>query len=162
MTTYTRTNALISECGLYRYRLSRSWGDGGKVCWVMLNPSTADANEDDATIRKCVGFSARMGFGEMDVVNLFACRATNPEDIKKFDDPVGPDNDHQILSAALGAARTIVAWGTYGSYLERGREVIRMLYGGGILCKAFDVTKFNQPKHPLYIPYNTKLFTFRL
>jgi hypothetical protein len=70
-------SAIISDCGLYRYRLERHALSGaGSVAWIMVNPSTADATTDDATIRKVIGFSERMGAGWAIVGNKFAalCR----------------------------------------------------------------------------------------
>src|SRR5689334_20041621 len=71
-------SAVLSPCGLYRYRLTRRWGDGPALLFVMLNPSTADATEDDPTIRRCTGFAKREGMPAIEVVNLFAWRATDP------------------------------------------------------------------------------------
>lgn len=87
-----RKGAFISECNLYRYWLTREWGEGGNLmAFVMLNPSTADANIDDPTIRRCVGFAKREGRNGIVVVNLFAGRATDPDEMFKMRDPVGPD-----------------------------------------------------------------------
>lgn len=103
--------AVLSSCGLYRYRLTRRWAEGPAVLFVMLNPSTADATADDPTIRRCIGFAKREGMPAIEVVNLFAFRATKPEDLVKACDPVGPANDHHIVEAAGGAGRIIAAWG---------------------------------------------------
>ena len=71
-------SAIISECEQYRYELRRIWQPKkGLVCWVMLNPSIADANIDDPTIRRCIGYTAKWGYGGRVVVNLFALRATS-------------------------------------------------------------------------------------
>ena len=86
--------AVLSPCGAYRYLLTRRFGPGKKLAtFVMLNPSTADAERDDATIRKCVGFARSWGCAGLQVVNLFAFRATDPTDLRMADDPVGPEND---------------------------------------------------------------------
>jgi hypothetical protein len=81
-TNATRKNALLSACGYYRYWLSREWDDSLPiVTFIMMNPSTADAFNDDATIRKCVGFAKAWGFGRIRVVNLFALRSREPLDL---------------------------------------------------------------------------------
>jgi len=109
--------------GNYRYWLSRAWGDAvtlsGKelprpyVLWVMLNPSTADASKDDPTIRKCIGFTTRMGFERLVVVNLFAWRATEPRELTQHVDIIGPRNNEFIKSYAADAAVIVCAWGAF-------------------------------------------------
>ena len=74
--------AIISPCGQFRYWLRRQWGGDGTLLYVMLNPSTADADVDDATVRRCIRFARDHGFGAMEVVNLFAHRATKPADLR--------------------------------------------------------------------------------
>src|SRR5262245_34051042 len=95
-------SARFSRDRRYRYSLSRRFGDGPTSVFIMLNPSTADAERDDPTIRKCVGFCRRWGVGELHVVNLFAFRAVSPFDMKKADDPVGPRNRRAIEQALFG------------------------------------------------------------
>lgn len=48
--------------------------------FIMLTPSTADADTDDPTIRRCIGFAKSSGFGGLYVGNLFAYRSTQPID----------------------------------------------------------------------------------
>lgn len=109
--------AIISECGKYRYRLSRlvntaGIGENRRILFVMLNPSTADASLDDPTIRKCMGFAQRQFHGILEVVNLFAFRSTDPKELKKAHDPVGAQNKSHILRAAADSDMIICAWGT--------------------------------------------------
>src|SRR5437870_4841901 len=106
-------SAVISPCGKFRYRLTRQWGEGAALPFVMLNPSTADAEQDDPTIRKCVGFAKRMGYDGIEVVNLYAYRATKPADLKKAGYPRGPENDRHIEAALVEshANSVICAWG---------------------------------------------------
>src|SRR6185369_17379869 len=100
--------AVISKCGKYRYSLRREWiGGAGTVCFIMLNPSTADASVDDPTIRRCIGFAQRWGYQILEVVNLYAYRATRPRDMFAAADPVGPENEYYLCKAALGAGLRI-------------------------------------------------------
>lgn len=141
-------DAVISACGRYRYRLSRIW-DPRKpsLVWIMLNPSTADADTDDPTIRRCMGFSHREDCGGIEVLNLFAWRATSPQGLRKTYYPIGPDNDGWIKEVLHPHSRVVAAWGNHGSYLGRGDTVMKNLIKSGlhVLCLG------DKPRHPLYI-----------
>lgn len=141
-------SAIISECGLYRYELRRIWQpEAGLVCWVMLNPSTADASIDDPTIRRCMGYAMRWGYYGIIVVNLFALRATDPNDLCISTDPIGPKNDEYIYKANAEARLTIAAWGIRGQYLSRDEHVMMTLTFPHYLA----LTKNGSPRHPLYL-----------
>ena len=146
-----RRSAAISDCGLYRYRLERRWAPGFTVTWVMLNPSTADASTDDATLKRISGFSRRMGFGRLIVVNLYAYRATEPRDLWRAVDPVGPDND-EYLREAMAGHEVVVAWGAHArpDRIARFLEIHRGAPGAGRL-HALALTAAGQPRHPLYL-----------
>lgn len=156
----------ISPCGRYRYSLWRQWDPATlAVLWVMLNPSTADGTEDDATIRKVCTYARRWGAGGIRVVNLYPWRATNPADL-----PAGPEvhgegdgsrNVEAILAAAEDAGRIIAAWGTNPGPLPNAPEhTLRLLEASGPerhrgdpprLVEALKITKHGQPWHPLYV-----------
>lgn len=152
-----RREATISPCGKYRYRLSRRWGDGPEVAFVMLNPSTADASIDDPTIRKCMGFAQRWGMNGIHVVNLFAVRATKPADMMNAVDPVGPENmDHVARlceAAAQSGGQAVCAWGTKGAFREQDKKVMKILHGLAIEPLALKITKDGHPQHPLYVSH---------
>lgn len=150
--------AVISRCGLYRYHLTRKWGRGPYALLIMLNPSTADAMQDDPTIRRCISFAKREGCGALVVVNLFAFRSPSPADMKAADDPVGPENDRYIRSAVAGAKGPIIAaWGAHGSY--RGRDkAVRALVDAPMVCLG--LTKAGAPRHPLYVRGDAPLIDF--
>lgn len=152
----------LSDCGRYRYRLWR-WWDTSKpfVNFIMLNPSTADARVDDPTIRKCVGFAKCWAYGGIMVTNLFAFRATKPEELKKVDDPVGRDNDVWVREEALACERVVVAWGTKGTHLGRNQEVIGLLSACEVKPWHLGTSKDGHPFHPLYQPYGRALMPFR-
>jgi len=151
--------SIISSAGMsgaYRYWLKRNWADGPCVIWVMLNPSTADGRDDDATIRKCIGFSQRWGFGQLKVVNLFGFRSTAPAGLTVAADPVGPDNDLHIQIAASEAQEIVVAWGGGVPKLavERAQVVLGLL--GDKEVRHLGLTASLQPKHPLMLAYATQ------
>lgn len=144
-------SAVISDDGVYRYRLERRWSPGFTVAWVLLNPSTADADTDDPTLRRIVGFSRRMGFGRAVVVNLYAYRATDPRALWRAADPVGPDNDRHLRDALAGHV-VVVAWGANAKpeRIARFMEIHRGAPGAGRL-HALAVTAAGQPRHPLHL-----------
>ena len=148
----TRT-ALIDPSKCYRYELGRAWATGPRVAWLMLNPSTADALDDDATIRKCIGFSQRWGFGSLTVVNLFAWRSTDPKGLATARDPIGPENDLHIMTAAASAAALVVAWGGEPIARRRARDVLGMLSRRPVT--HLGLTAGGQPRHPLMLAYAT-------
>ena len=118
------------------------------MVFVGLNPSTADEEADDPTIRRCVGFARDWGFARLDVVNIYAFRATDPRALWAADDPVGPEND-RVLAQVVGSADLVVAaWG-----VQARRDRVRDL--AGILARvplyALGVAKEGAPRHPLYV-----------
>jgi hypothetical protein len=142
--------AEIDPTGVYRYSLLREWGESGRVLFVMLNPSTADGEQDDPTIRRCMGFASDAGFGGMSVVNLFAFRATDPDELVGADNPIGPDNDRVILEEAARADIVVGGWGARrAKEAKRIRAVVELLRPRRILCLG--VTTDGSPRHPLYV-----------
>ena len=146
--------AILSDCGTFRYRLWRRWSSGVKpVAFIMLNPSTADASEDDPTIRKCIGFATRIGQGAIEVVNLYAFRATKPADLKAGGYQRGPENFRHIVEACEGAHVTICAWGAHARGLSQPDMVLDVLRQKGIATHALAVTEDGIPRHPLMLGY---------
>lgn len=153
--TETERSAVLSPCKAYRYRLERSWDRGAtSVAFLMLNPSTADASNDDPTIRRCIGFAKAWGFGGLIVGNLFALRSTDPKALYDHPDPVGPRNDEHLRAIAKDAELIVCAWGAHGALRGRGVEVAGILDGANLA--ALSVTKDGHPGHPLYIPANAQ------
>jgi len=154
-------SACFDETGKYRYRLDRRWFEFGRsVCFIMLNPSTADAFKEDPTIRRCIGFAKRLGCSAMSVVNLFGLRATEPKELKRADDPVGERNDYYIRAAIEAASMVICAWGVHVGSSGRDREVCDILQHFRGPIYTFGVTKAGHPKHPLYLPADSELQRF--
>ena len=161
----TTRSAVISDCRAYRYRLDRRWSKGTTIAWVMLNPSTADGDVDDATIRKISAYSKRWGHGALVVVNLFAYRSTHPKNLRSpAVEPVGGPAADRHIREALAASDTVVcAWGGSGPRDSGMRiaEVLRMVEHAEHEPMALGVTKHGEPKHPLYLPGALDLATLR-
>lgn len=141
---------------LYRYTLWREWdecfwglSDDKAKQYLMvigLNPSTADETKDDPTIRRCIGFAKRWGYGALCMTNLFAWRDTLPENMKRVADPVGPKNDGWLLDCAEGAGMILAAWGKDGAHRERAESIHAVIQN--IHC--LKLNKDGSPIHPLY------------
>jgi DNA-binding XRE family transcriptional regulator len=144
--------AVISDCGTYRYELTRRWADGDLLDWIMLNPSIADGDQDDPTIRRCMGFARDWGFNGIRVTNLFAYRATQPMDMQDARDPIGPDNRH-YLSVEAGSL-TVCAWGSHPAVHERWKSSVHdaIQHRDALICLGYN--QDGNPKHPLYVPKN--------
>jgi len=144
--------AQLSPCGAYRYRLWRRWDTSTlPVTFIMLNPSTADAEKDDPTIRKCCKFARRWGYGGIEVVNLFALRATSPRALYRSPHPIGEHNDDAIVDRSRASALVVCAWGNHGKLLQRSHDVLKLLREHSYVAHALRVTRQNQPGHPLYL-----------
>lgn len=149
-------SAIFSDCRLYRYHLTRQidFTGTGTCCFIMLNPSTADAMLDDPTIRRCKGYAAALGCSHLEVVNLFAYRSTSPDVLYAMsrDTAVGPENDRYIVQACALAAYVICGWGNHGAQFGRAVEVLKLLRERGIKPTALKINgKTGQPAHPLYL-----------
>jgi len=155
---FAQSGADFSDCGAYRYRLWRRWGEGGKVTFVMLNPSTADATRNDPTIERCHRRAVAMGFSALDVVNIFGYRATDPKDLKRATEPIGKDNDKAIITSLKDAEMTICAWGSHGDHLNRHEAIRRLLKDNNLAAHVLSLTTKGQPGHPLYLSYSKQPF----
>ena len=151
------STAVYSDCERYRYSLTRVWDtQGGKVLFVMLNPSTATEVQNDPTVERCERRARTLGFGGFRVTNIFAWRDTDPRKMKATGDPIGPHNDAAILEGATWANRVIAAWGTHGAHMNRGADVAVLLASTGNPLYHLGLSKHGHPKHPLYLPYTQK------
>ena len=148
--------AWISDCGRYRYRLTRRFGLGRDLVFVMLNPSTADADKDDQTIRKCLGFADRMGYGGIVVVNLYALRSSEPAALWRAaeGEQEGPGNE-EAWQSAIRNADVVLAWGAHARRFWHMADYVRTFADQNasrviVLHRLADGT----PAHPLMLPYS--------
>lgn len=156
------SGATFDRTGAYRYHLWRVW-DRAKptIGWILLNPSTADETQDDPTIRRCIRYSQRWGFGRTTIGNIFSFRATRPADMRAVSDPVGPDNDTALRKIIADSALVMVAWGNHGLHQSRGEWVMRNLLVRS-RPNCLGITSLGAPIHPLYVSYDAARRTYCL
>lgn len=147
--------ATFSSCDRYRFALGRSWGGWGRtLVFCMLNPSTADENVLDPTLRRCQGYAEAYGYGSMVIVNAYAFRATDPKDLPRVDGrlsarAIGPGNDLAIAEQCTGRD-VIVGWGV-NIHPDRQIYLGHTLASVANVVWALHVNADGSPKHPLYI-----------
>ena len=149
--------AIYSDCERYRYALTRVWKfEASRLVFVMLNPSTATEVQNDPTVERCERRARTLGFGSLQVTNIFAWRDTDPKKMRTAKDPIGPDNDKTIMEACSWGDQIIAAWGTHGAHLGRGVQVKQILRSSDKPVFHLGISKGGHPKHPLYIAYSQK------
>lgn len=156
-----QSSAKISPCGTYRYLLTRQWNNAPVLPFVMLNPSTANAEEDDPTIRRCIAFAKREKAGGIVVANQFAFRATDPRVLESVLDPFGPENETALAGIGAYAFRhdmpIVCSWGSRGSNDEKFMAPLR-IFAARLVCLG--LTKSEMPRHPLYVRDDQPLVPF--
>lgn len=158
-----KKDAAIDETEQYRYWLLREWNNTlPKLVFIMLNPSTADASIDDPTIKRCISFASKLNFGSIQVVNLFAYRATDPKNLKnKSIDPVGKLNDKYIIDTCRNSDLIIAAWGVNGSLNARDKYVTKLIGTNTYDLHCLGMSKDGHPRHPLYVKGDVKPMLYK-
>jgi hypothetical protein len=159
-------SAILSECGFYRYRLDRTVATAGKTAAIiMVNPSTADATTNDASIRRWIGFSGRFGIARFIVGNKFAYRATDVRQLAMAKDPIGPENNYYLEQIMSEADLHIVAWGRLSklpvALRQRWLDVLNIADRVGCELFCLGTTLDGHPKHPVRLSYAAKLVRWR-
>ena len=143
-----KRDAYISTCGSYRYTLRRVWDQRlPTVLFIGLNPSIADAEVDDPTLTRCINFAKAWRCGGLLMGNLFAYRATDPKQLNRVSNPVGPDNDMWLARLRSGVELAVAAWGYRGTLYDRAAAVAERM--GELHCLG--TTRTGAPRHPLYV-----------
>jgi len=148
----TSSHAIFSADRKYRYRLTRWWYDGGPIlCFCLLNASNANENRNDPTVHRCIGFGHYWGYSGIIIVNLNGLVSMDPTKLFTDPDPVGPENNDHLASAALSSEKIVAGWGNNGARMpHRVDEVLEILTKyKDVYC--FSQTKIGQPRHPLYV-----------
>ena len=155
------STATFSDCGRYRYLLQRQWDKGAVCLFVGLNPSTATAGNDDATVRRCAALAKTWGFSGITMANLFAVRCRHPQILSTHRDPIGPENDRFLLPTIKQADRVVAMWGNHGlkpyALPTRRDQYILSLRDD---WQCLGITKHGAPRHPLYVASSSTLMSF--
>ena len=157
--------AVISQDEKYRYLLTRSLEDAFTpsgsypLPFLMLNPSTADADVDDNTIRRCKKFAQRDGYSGIVVANLYALRSTDPENLWRHEDPIGPENELYLEEMAIMYPAVVCAWGA-DAPPARVLQVIEIFQRMQVTLLCLSTTKSGAPRHPLYVKGDQQLITW--
>lgn len=156
--------AIFADNDRHRLRLWRIWDEDFPLMWFIgLNPSTADAQQDDPTIKRCMNFAYANDCGGIQMVNLFTFRATDPDEMYAQDPDerniLGADDELKLCAAAgRSYAIAVAAWGAAAALpdvLNRVNEIKPFFAPGSLLC--FSKTKHGHPRHPLYLKGDTEL-----
>jgi len=143
-----KTDAILSDDRKYRYVLSRIWDESKPtVMFIGLNPSTADETTNDPTIIRCIEFAKSWGYGGVYMLNLFAFRATQPEDMFQANEPIGIDNDNYLMEYSKKCDKIICAWGNHGKFKDRSNEMKSKLNN----LYYLKLNQTGEPAHPLYL-----------
>lgn len=156
---FTKRTATYSPCGKYRYTLRIVWDESLPICcFIMLNPSTATEHANDPTVTRCIGFAQSWRCGGVLVLNIFAYRATDPVEMKRQDDPIGPENTlaHLWNHVQDITGPVIAAWSNHGTHRGRG-DAVRAIMGD---LQCLKINADGSPSHPLYLPANLKPIPF--
>lgn len=148
----------------HRNWLLRNWdGNKPRLLFIGLNPSKADDKEDDATIRRLIHFSKKRGCGSFMIINLYTKIATKRKDLIahiKEDGDLCPGEwilkCHSEPVAWRSYKKVIFMWGGTKQAKERAKYAISRFP----FAYCFGHTKDGSPKHPLYLPNNTKLIRY--
>ena len=162
------SSAALSSCGCYRWNLSRKFDNSKKkLIFIGLNPSTANADKNDATIRRILKFASVWDFGSIVVINLFARISESPKLLRKCKDPIGKLNDFELDKrisywANHPTCKLWLGWGVNGSFKNRDEVILKKIRLLGKRPFAIDVTKRGYPRHPLYVSRNKVLEPYNI
>ena len=148
--------AAFSADRRYRWWLQRRWNaEQPCLLFIGLNPSRANAERDDPTLRRLIGFARAWGYGGLEVVNLFARCSASPAVLRRSRDPVGAENDQWLQRSVAAAEALWLGWGNGGSWHQRDQQVLALLSAAlppGVPLLTVGLTASGQPRHPLYAP----------
>ena len=153
------SGAAFDQHRAYRFILWRFWNDSPRVLFIGLNPSTANEINNDPTIRRCIGFAQKWGYGGMYFCNLYSFVSTEPKLLSSVE-AIHSANIPAITMADSLSVLTVVAWGDGVELVENGKSVAEHIKKLIEPSRCFGLTQKGNPKHPLYLPGDAELVEY--
>jgi len=150
-------SAIFSDDGKYRYALWRVWNiNRPMLMQIGLNPSKAGAEINDPTVTRNMIRSYNCGYGGLFQANLYAYVSTVPEVLLGDGDFIGEFTDDYMRRMISMSSRQLCGWGSFPPVAKRAATVLAMLKEPYCL----GINKDGQPKHPLYISYDSPMVRY--
>ncbi|GEL05537.1 DUF1643 domain-containing protein [Rummeliibacillus stabekisii] len=155
-------DAVFDETKKHRLHLICEWNADLPLClFILLNPSTADLEQCDSTLDRCIKIAMNNGFGSIGVVNLFSLRTPSPNDLLTADVRTLPENIDFIKQAIDDAEIIVAGWGEKGSWFNASFPILKYLVDQQLDLFYLDLNKYGLPKHPLYLSADTLIKAYK-
>ncbi len=152
-----KSDAIFSEDNIHRYALIHEWElDRPSLMIISLNPSAEDGELNNPTIRRCIGFAKRWGFGRLFITNLFSFKTSSPKDLFNSENPIGNKNDYWLKKLSKKVDKVVLAYGNHGKFKNRHEEILKIIHDPYCIKKS----KTGMPMHPLYLKYTEEPIRF--
>ena len=151
------SGAVFADDRTHRLYLWRRWNKQGP--WVMfigLNPSTADERLNDPTVRRCIGFAVKWGYGGMFMCNVFTLVSTDPKKLN-IETPIAMGASLAMRVIRSRCREAVAGWGNLITQVRQGEDRVERIKQDLSPLHCLGMTKLGHPKHPLYLPYSAEL-----
>lgn len=146
----------FSEDRRYRYSLWRIWDETKPlVMFIGLNPSTANEDENDPTIKSVCRIAKNNGYGGVYMMNCFPYVSTDPSKLKDgLTLETNTKNIDNLKEIGAKCKDVVFAWGNFKEVDEYVSGLLSFMFPN---AKALFINKNGSPKHPLYCKSDIKL-----
>jgi len=154
------SGAVFTDERTHRLYLWRRWDkEKPSVMFIGLNPSTAGERLDDPTVRRCIGFAARWGYGGIFMCNVFTLVSTDPKKLN-VETPIAMGASLAMRVIRGRCSKAVAGWGNLITQVRQGEERVERIKRELSPLHCLGLTKLGHPKHLLYLPYSVELTTF--
>lgn len=154
----SKSGAVFVDGRRHRLYLWRRWDPTGTMAmFIGLNPSTANEEQNDPTVRRCIEFAKRWGYGGMFMCNAFTLVSTDPKGLEADPEPLLRGANLALRVLRQRSAVAVAAWGNLIEKVRAGKAQTERLRRELAPLHCFGTTKLGHPRHPLYLAYSTEL-----